>query len=312
MGCGASSGRKLEGPELHEFLTPYVGKWAVKGAAGSICGDGYRDRAEVSTDLLDHPKMPPWHNAFILFSKDGCTEVTHGIAIANRSDGTEHRIGVGVARQAKKRLTVQQAPDGEIHWDSFGSHCSIPIDEANPDAFTLQLQLGSFDRKHTIEFQRVNETPNRYEYQLLVGGRLHEGTNAVRFTVAASNDAHVGLSGVSAGNHGEKYELVLGGWGNAQSVIRDGKQGRELVRVDTPQLLSRSEARPFWISWSGHHLCVGKGTVVGQDEFMQVPLEHGHITPFKYMLASTGFGSTGDWVVTACLKDGEEDAGAKA
>ena len=45
---------------------------------------------------------------------------------------------------------------------------------------------------------------------------------------------------------------------------------------------------------------------------MRVPLEHGHTTPFKYMLASssTGFGSTGDWVVTACLKDGK-DAGAK-
>ena len=311
MGCGASKG--LEGPELDQVLSPYEGKWAVKGPAGSICKDGYRDRAEISTDKLEYPKVAPWNNAFILFSKEGCTEVTHGVAIANNPNGSEHRIGVGIGRQAKKRLTVHQAESGEIHWDSFGSHISIPIDEANPDAFTLELQYGPRERKHTMEFQRVNETPNRYCYQLLLGGRLREGTNAVRFTVAASNDAHVGLSGVSASDHGEKYELVLGGWGNTQSVIRSGKQGKELVRADTPNLLggSKSEARPFWISWSDHHLRVGKGTAVGQDEFMQVPLEHGLTTPFKYMLASTAFGSTGEWVVTACLKDGE-DVGAKA
>eukprot|EP00315_Gephyrocapsa_oceanica_P050383 CAMPEP_0185522060 /NCGR_PEP_ID=MMETSP1366-20130426/81741_1 /TAXON_ID=38817 /ORGANISM="Gephyrocapsa oceanica, Strain RCC1303" /LENGTH=58 /DNA_ID=CAMNT_0028133273 /DNA_START=1 /DNA_END=174 /DNA_ORIENTATION=+ len=37
--------------------------------------NGYRDRAEISTDMLEHPRLPPWHNAFILFSKEGCTEV---------------------------------------------------------------------------------------------------------------------------------------------------------------------------------------------------------------------------------------------
>jgi hypothetical protein len=30
MGCGASNGRKLEGSELDQFLTPYVGKWIDK------------------------------------------------------------------------------------------------------------------------------------------------------------------------------------------------------------------------------------------------------------------------------------------
>ena len=276
--------------------------WAVKGAAGSICNDGYRDRAQIST----YTGIPQWQNGYILFSKEGCTEVTHVYSQSGIGSLPDRQVGVGVARQAKVRLTVQQAPDGEIYWNSLGSHCSVPVGEANPDAFTLELQVGQFDGKHTVEFQRVNETPDCYAYQLLVGGRLPEGTNAVKFTVAASNDVHVGLSGVSASHHGEKYELVLGGWGNAQSVIRGANQGPHLVRVDTPNLLSRSEARPFWISWSDDHLRVGKGTVVGQDEIMRVPLEHGHTTAFKYMLASTGFGSTGDWVVTARLKDGED------
>ena len=280
--------------------------------------NGYRDRAEISTDMLEHPRIPPWHNAFILFSKEGCTEVKHGSpqwgmpSLNNDPTNSGKITGVGIARQAKKRLTINRAPSGEMFWDSLGSHCSIPIDEANPDTFTLHLKIGPGESMHAVEFQRVNETPNRYAYQLLVGGRLPEGTNAVKFTVGASNDVHVGLSGVSTGHHGEKYELVLGGWGNTQSVIRGATQGPELVRVDTPNLLSRSEARPLWISWSDHHLRVGKGTVVGQDEFMRVPLEHGHTTPFKYMLASTGFGSTGDWVVTECLKDGEGDESCTA
>jgi hypothetical protein len=250
-------------------MAPYLGKWVVKSeSSSSLCNqggeNGYRDRAEISTDMNEHPRLPPWHNAFILFSKEGCTEVKHGSPQWGMSNNTHPSgggkiVGVGIARQAKKRLTINQAPSGEIVWDSLGSHCSIPIDEANPDTFTLQLKIGAGNPMHAVEFERVNETPNRYAYQLLVGGRLPEGTNAVRFTVAASNDVHVGLSGVSASHLGEKYELVLGGWGNAQSVIRGANQGPDLVRVDTPELLCRSEARPFWVSWSDGHLRVGKG-----------------------------------------------------
>ena len=164
MGCGGSTGRTLRGPELDQYMAPYLGKWAVKcesSSSSNRCKDGYRDIAEISTDMLAPPQLPPWHNAFIMFEKDGCTEVKHGQVmwgISNNNNdpsGEGRRVGVGVARQAKKRLTINQAAGGDMFWDSLGSHCSIPIDEANPDTFTLQLKIGSGESKHAYEFQRI-------------------------------------------------------------------------------------------------------------------------------------------------------------
>jgi hypothetical protein len=48
----------------------------------------------------------------------------------------------------------------------------------------------------------------------------------------ASNDAHIGLfwgprrtDGAAVDISGEFYEIVLGGWGNTQSVIRESSGG---------------------------------------------------------------------------------------
>ncbi len=48
----------------------------------------------------------------------------------------------------------------------------------------------------------------------------------------AANDAHIGLfwgprntKGTSVDKTGEFYEIVLGGWGNTQSVIRESAGG---------------------------------------------------------------------------------------
>ena len=159
MGCGASTGRTFRGPELDQYMAPYLGKWAVKcesSSSSNLCKDGYRDICEISTDMLAPPKLPPWHNAFIMFEKDGCTEVKHGYLQSSGTDPTGwERKGVGVARQAKKRLTINQAEGGDMFWDSLGSHCSIPIDEANPDTFTLQLKIGPGESKYAYEFQRI-------------------------------------------------------------------------------------------------------------------------------------------------------------
>ena len=43
---------------------------------------------------------------------------------------------------------------------------------------------------------------------------------AIRFSVKAGNDAHLGFFSDKKGDH-ENYEVVLSGWGNKKSVIRD-------------------------------------------------------------------------------------------
>ena len=121
MGCGGST-EAIRGPELDQYMAPYLGTWAVKCEASSstnLCKDGYRDLAEISTDTNACPGgLPPWHNGFILFSKDGCTEVTHGSpqwGMSNNNNdpsGGGKIVGVGVARQATKRLTINHGPGG--------------------------------------------------------------------------------------------------------------------------------------------------------------------------------------------------------
>ena len=69
----------------------------------------------------------------------------------------------------------------------------------------------------------------------------------LKFQVKGSNDAHVLFS---ACDGCDGYEIVIGGWGNTQSVIRQSKQvphpGYSVQ--NTPDILSATEYREFWIS----------------------------------------------------------------
>ena len=69
----------------------------------------------------------------------------------------------------------------------------------------------------------------------------------LRFQVKGSNDAHVLFSSCDGC---DGYEIVIGGWNNSQSVIRQSKQvpnpGYNVT--STPDVLSVSEYRGFWIS----------------------------------------------------------------
>ena len=68
---------------------------------------------------------------------------------------------------------------------------------------------------------------------------------SLNFEVKGIYDAHILLSPCSKC---DGYEIVIGGWRNTQSAIRDGKQKiTDELRRDTPNILSPTEFRPFWI-----------------------------------------------------------------
>ena len=69
-------------------------------------------------------------------------------------------------------------------------------------------------------------TPNRYSYKQL--GPMINTLNNIVFEVTAKNDAHIAL-GETTGQNDKHYEIVIGGWGNAASVIRSKNQGQNLV-----------------------------------------------------------------------------------
>jgi hypothetical protein len=96
------------------------------------------------------------------------------------------------------------------------------------------IARGLIDEWHVWEFARnaddarwlrerfpvAQATPNNTldYFRLQSRLELHDSQTNLSFRVRATNDAHIGLRRLSG--EGPDYEIVLGGWNNAASVIR--------------------------------------------------------------------------------------------
>ncbi|XP_035682150.1 uncharacterized protein LOC118419725 isoform X2 [Branchiostoma floridae] len=180
----------------------------------------------------------------------------------------------------------------EHHFDGLGSRrpeteCDKPC-PGNADQWcggTWRMSVYSVQDRNVCEAPST-DTQYRYRWDL---PRLTE--DRFTFDVQANNDVHVGLSSQSQ-DLDDMYEIVIGGWSNTQSVIRRSKQGNNLVTVSTSGIISPTEYRKFWITWSSDGtIAVGKGG--DTQPFMQWtdpdPL------PIAYAGYTTGWGSTGRW-----------------
>ena len=117
---------------------------------------------------------------------------------------------------------------------------------------------------------------------------------AIRFSVKAGNDAHLGFFSDKKGDH-ENYEVVLSGWGNKKSVIRESAGGKNQVELATKNLLNKNQYRKFWASAQNGLVRVGKGSVIGKNLLMkwQDPKPH----TATYIGLKSGWGSDGRWKV---------------
>uniref|UniRef100_A0A6A7FN23 Farnesoic acid O-methyl transferase n=1 Tax=Hirondellea gigas TaxID=1518452 RepID=A0A6A7FN23_9CRUS len=111
--------------------------------------------------------------------------------------------------------------------------------------------------------------------------------NTLRFQVKAAHDCHLAFT-TADGETEPMYEVFIGGWDNGSSAVRFNQSG-ELVKVDTPDILSEEEFREFWVVTDHDEIRVGRG---GECEpFMTCTLpEHVQTTHFGY---SSGWGATG-------------------
>ncbi|XP_077862604.1 uncharacterized protein LOC100373394 [Saccoglossus kowalevskii] len=109
----------------------------------------------------------------------------------------------------------------------------------------------------------ILNTPKTYNYQYITDA---SGTTRLDFEVKANNDVHIGLS---AQQHdlATMYAIVIGGLGNTQSFIRRSKQGLNMVSEYTPDILSPSEFRGFWVTW--HNGVIKVGRAGESNPFMQ-------------------------------------------
>ncbi|XP_060593777.1 fibropellin-1-like, partial [Ruditapes philippinarum] len=139
--------------------------------------------------------------------------------------------------------------------------------------------------------------PNAYDYSRhdpYADGIRISSVTSLTFQVKGRNDAHVLLQNDRNNYRTNVIEIVIGGWGNSQSVIRNSQQGTNRVRY-SGSVLSSSTYRWFWISWGSGCIQVGKGNSVGSSRIMNwcsyFPSMHG-------VRFSFGFGSDGYFVFT--------------
>ena len=92
---------------------------------------------------------------------------------------------------------------------------------------------------------------------------------SVVFSAKACSDVHVGLARFAGINDVDMNEVVIGGWNNTKSVIRKSPQNDDdSATLETIDILSCTETRYFWISWYYGMIRVGKGSIVGDDQFL--------------------------------------------
>src|ERR1043165_4341920 len=85
----------------------------------------------------------------------------------------------------------------------------------------------------------------------------------------------------------------------SRSVIRESN-GVEYVSVATPQILSCTERRYFWVTWQKGAIEVGRGEIIGRDKFMDYqPLQMYPVNAIGY---STGYDYNGTWYIKALAR----------
>ena len=106
------------------------------------------------------------------------------------------------------------------------------------------------------------------------------------FTFQGTSDAHLGFFS-STSSTSEVYEIVLGGWGNTRSAIRKCTGCENQADDYSQNLLSVSEARPFWADAVGGLVQVGTGSTVGANVLMQWQDPDHHVATHIGVMAGT-------------------------
>lgn len=110
---------------------------------------------------------------------------------------------------------------------------------------------------------------------------------SLRFRVKAAHDCHIAFSPVGEDTD-DMFEVFIGAWEGEASAIRF-KKGDDLVKEDTPEILSDEEIREFWITFDDDFVRVGRA---GEHvPFMEAALpEHIDVAYYGF---SSGWGATG-------------------
>ena len=121
----------------------------------------------------------------------------------------------------------------------------------------------------------------------------------LEFEVRGKSDAHIVFAGCK---DCEGYKVVIGGWGNTKSRIRDSTDAADTGQdADTPGIMSEQDFRKFWVrvgEGNANSISVGRG---GEDEpFMTRTLSKTHAVFY------TAFGTYKDNTIYWRIKQRDE------
>jgi Farnesoic acid 0-methyl transferase len=117
----------------------------------------------------------------------------------------------------------------------------------------------------TVSSMRVSSLPIHTYNQM--SKTIFDETSIV-LRVQACQDGSIGLSELFNNVQTRTYEVIIGGYGNQQSFIRDFESSTEVQKVPTPGIMDCNNYRTFWISWANHNIKAGRGAVVGEAAFL--------------------------------------------
>ncbi|CAH1790602.1 unnamed protein product, partial [Owenia fusiformis] len=96
------------------------------------------------------------------------------------------------------------------------------------------------------------------------------GKLGLTFQVKACTSAYVALSAIFGVTNSRMYEIVISGWSNTKSVIRDCRQ-RWCNRAESPTggLLKCNESVSLWVGWTNGHIVLGRGRFLGLEPLLE-------------------------------------------
>lgn len=181
-------------------------------------------------------------------------------------------------------------------------HCAICNVTGNSE--TNNVATSTLPQRHSEGACASVQTGDTYNYDDALILQPLGPSKTITFNLTACNDGHIGFysslprTTTSPGFHEdgvELYEIVLSGWGNTASVIRQSSQGANEVRRETSWLLSCHEPRAFWARAQHGLVQVGTGHVPDQNVLLQWQDPDPHEAMFVGLM--TGWGSSGTWNV---------------
>ncbi|KAK7474527.1 hypothetical protein BaRGS_00034221, partial [Batillaria attramentaria] len=145
-------------------------------------------------------------------------------------------------------------------------------------------------------------TPDNYCYMHVPEVPVNN-KNFLTFKIKTAGEAYIALSAVYGDLERKTYEIVLGAEENSKSFIRDSSLGPIKAEAQTVNLLSDTEFRYFWISWTNNMVEVGRGARYGQQQFLRWKVPPNKQFHVNCMAVSTSRVGKGEWEFAEILEE---------